>query len=121
MMNRFKKDTWYWASHPHEGDIWIPLYCTGTQFTHNDNNYDIDKVKGMNIVEATMPDSGTTIEWRNDIPKDGVMCKVWQRSKNISLNRRIFEYKQGRFYTVNSRSIGWRNAIPIEELEDGKR
>ena len=56
MKSDFKRDSWYWACHPHEGDIWIPLYFTGTQFIHNDDSYDIDKIIWMNVVEATMPD-----------------------------------------------------------------
>jgi len=50
---RRERDTWYWVSHPQEGDIFTPL------FVNTDGQYFMDGKK-LGLVESVQVEEGLT-------------------------------------------------------------
>lgn len=54
---QLEKDAWYWVSHPHEGDIFIPILATGPNTIQiNGENHHKDFVGDVTWNKAAMPD-----------------------------------------------------------------
>jgi len=53
----FKVQTWYWFSHPHEGDLFYPMLYVGEGIARVDGvETNIEKqMKGLLFHEAEMP------------------------------------------------------------------
>lgn len=53
-----EKDTWYWVSHPQEGDIFYPVYIASNGYVVMDGTHNPPEVMDdLNYSKAVMPES----------------------------------------------------------------
>ena len=53
---KLEKDTWYWVSHPHEGDIFYPVHSVdGVYVLMDEKHYKSEDLDGLIINKAVMP------------------------------------------------------------------
>jgi len=55
---KFEIDTWYWVSHPQEGDIFYPVFSGPDGYIQMDGKHiKSDELKGLNFSKAVMPEN----------------------------------------------------------------
>ena len=59
-MKNLEYDTWYWVAHPHEGDIWYPVYVNSNfEYLLDGVAHPVLQLKDLIVHKAVMPPTDT--------------------------------------------------------------
>lgn len=75
--SQLKPNTWYWGVHPHEGDIFTPIYSReDLMLVSGDKVYSYDDLSSLHFFEAEMPYMGANPEPSPIRPEQSISAEL---------------------------------------------